>query len=288
MINIKLYSFITLGIFITFLLSNRNFHFTTSKAGWHKLLNGKDLSGWDTYIAPPFPTDGTDRKNLPPIGLNNDPNHVFTMVMEDGKPALHISGENWGGISTKEVYENYHLQLQFKWGERKWFPKENAKMDSGVLYHANGPHGVDAGAWMQSQEFQIQQGDCGDYWGVAGAVFDIPARKQGENDWVYNKNGELLTFADNTPIGRHCIKSTDAEKPDGEWNTVDLYCYNDTAIHVINGKVVMMLYHSRHPEDGKMVPLTKGKIQLQSEGAAVFYRNIRIRPIKKLPTQLLK
>jgi hypothetical protein len=57
---------------------------------------------------------------------------------------------------------------------------------------------------------------------------------------------------------------------------------------VVNGKVVMVLTGSRHVVDGKEVPLTRGKIQLQSEGAEVFYRNIALRPITKIPAELLK
>lgn len=258
------------------------------KVPWQYLLNGKDLGGWDTYIGPPFPAVGEDRTGVKPIGLNTDPKQVFGMVTEDGVKALHISGEQFGGISTTQEYENYHLQMQFKWGKQKWHPKENAKMDSGVLYHANGPNGVDAGAWMQSQEFQIQEGDCGDYWGVAGATFDIPARKQGDKDWVYDPTGERMTFAEKSPAGRHCIKSPDAEKPSGEWNTIDIYCFGDTAVHLVNGKVLMVLYHSSKPDGKKAIPLTKGKIQLQSEGAEVFYRNIRILPITEIPKNLLK
>ena len=45
----------------------------------------------------------------------------------------------------------------------------------------------------------------------------------------------------------------------------------------------MILNHTRHLIDGKAVPLTKGKIQLQSEGAEVFYRAIQVEGINKLP-----
>lgn len=254
---------------------------------WDYLLNGKDLSGWDTYLGPQFPPGSEDRTGAEPIGLNKDPKQVFTIVHEDGKPALRISGEHFGGISTVKEYENYHLQLQFKWGKEKWHPRQNAKRDSGVLYHANGQHGADWGFWMQSQEFQVQEGDCGDYWGVAGAVTDIPARRQGEKDWVYDPEGQPTAFAEGTEAGRRCIKSPDAEKPSGEWNTLDLYCYGGTAVHVVNDKVVMALFNSRHPAGGGMQPLTKGKIQIQSEGAEVYYRNIRIRPIGEIPAKVL-
>ena len=256
------------------------------KVQWRQLFNGTNLDGWDTYLGPQFPPVGDDRTGVQPIGLNIDPKGVFTVAEVDGAPAIRISGEQFGGISTVEEFENYHLRLDFKWGKNKFHPKENSKMDSGVLYHANGEHGADWGFWMQSQEFQVQEGDCGDYWGVASAVMDVPAKKQGEKDWIYDAKGEMQTFIDKTPTGRHCIRSADNEKPTGEWNTLDLYCFGSTAVHLVNGKVVMMLHNSRRPAAGGFEPLTKGKIQIQSEGAEVFYRNIWLTPISKLPAKL--
>jgi len=45
----------------------------------------------------------------------------------------------------------------------------------------------------------------------------------------------------------------------------------------MNGEVVLQATHSRQVIDGKEVPLTRGKIQLQSEGAEVFYHDIEIK-----------
>jgi predicted RecA/RadA family phage recombinase len=146
---------------------------------------------------------------------------------------------------------------------------------------------VDFGAWMRSQEFQIQEGDCGDYWGVAGGVFDVPAAQNEKGQWVYDEKGELHTFKDSTEVGRRCIKNPDGEKPYGEWNTIDLYCMGDSAIHVVNGVVVMRLYHSRQSDKGKETSLVKGKIQLQSEGSEIYYRAISIEKITKIPDALL-
>ena len=68
-------------------------------------------------------------------------------------------GRVWGALTTMESFENYRLRLEFKWGEKKWPPRESAKRDSGVLYHAVGPHGATYGAWMRSFESQVQEGD---------------------------------------------------------------------------------------------------------------------------------
>jgi len=257
------------------------------KIAWVALYNGKDLKGWDTYIGPPLDDAGKKLSDVP-VGLNNDPNHVFTVVEQDGEKVIRISGENWGGISTKEEYADFHLQLLFKWGVLKWGQKKNKKRDSGLLYFCVGDHGADYGAWMRSQEFQIEEGNCGDYWGVAGGMQDIPVIKKSDSEYVYDPAGKVYTFSATSEVGRHCIKQGDAEDASGEWNTLDLYCHGDTSVHVINGKVMMVLYHSSQLEKGKVLPLVKGKVQIQSEGAEVFYKHIMIEPIDAIPGEFLK
>jgi hypothetical protein len=60
-----------------------------------------------------------------------------------------------------------------------------------------------------------------------------------------------------------------------------------TSVHVFNSVVAMVLENPRQLVDGREVALNRGKIQLQSEGAEVFYRNIRLRPIDALPKGVL-
>jgi hypothetical protein len=255
------------------------------KDGWESLYNGKDLSGWDTYLGPPLDDSGKIIRNEP-IGLNKDPDHVFTIVKQDGENLIRISGEKWGAISTQKEYADYHLQLLFKWGTPTWGQKKNKKRDSGLLYHSVGPFGAEYGAWMRAQEFQIEEGNTGDFWGVGGGTQDIPVIKRGDGEYVYDPAGQLLTFSASSPTGRHCTKKGDAEKPWGQWNTLDLYCHGDTCVHVVNGQVMMVLYHSRQPDKGAFLPLVKGKLQIQSEGAEVFYKGIRIQPLDALPGNL--
>src|SRR5688500_1159356 len=80
---------------------------------WAPLFNGKNLSGWETFL-------GTPPGGKEPIGPNRNPKGVFSVVEVDGKPALRISGEGLGGIATLKEYENYHLELEFKWGEKRF------------------------------------------------------------------------------------------------------------------------------------------------------------------------
>lgn len=258
---------------------------TLKQGQWRALFNGKDLAGWETYLDKPYTADKSTE--AAPIGLNNDPKHVFSVVVADGTPALRISGETFGGINTLADFANYHLRLEFKWGTQQWPPKLGQPRDSGLLYHSVGRHGTPM-LWMESFEYQIQEGDCGDYWGVMDVLTDITATKNEKGKYVYQPGAPAVTFQDKTPNGRSCLKNPNTEKPSGQWNTVDLYCFGDTCLHVLNGKVNMVLTHTRHLVDGKVEPLTKGKIQLQSEGAEVFYRNIQIQPISHLPADLLR
>ncbi len=272
---------------LLFFLSLQLTGFQRKTDEWTNLFNGKDLTGWDTYIGPRFDSLG---RQVPgsAIGLNTDPDHVFTVVRENNSAIIRISGEEFGAIATLKEYESYHFQLMFKWGSLSWIPKKNKKKDSGLLYHSVGPWGADFGYWMRSQEFQIEETNCGDYWGVAGALEDIPATKKSDSVYVYNPLGEWYRFQANTKTGRRCIKAEDAENPSGEWNTLDLYTHGDTSVHVINGKLMMVLYHSAQLDNGRIFPLIKGRIQIQSEGAEIFLKDIRIMPIESIPAIYLQ
>ena len=46
---------------------------------------------------------------------------------------------------------------------------------------------------------------------------------------------------------------------------MDLYCVGQASAHSVNGQVNMRLTGLRHTVDSREVPLTKGRIQLQSE-----------------------
>jgi hypothetical protein len=153
-----------------------------SQPSFMQLFNGKDLAGWDTWLGRPHkPTDvpGLSKNEqgdyVQPIGLNRDPRSVFSVVEVDGGPAIRISGETYGGLITRDEYEDYHLRLEFKWGTKRWPPREQAVRDSGCCYHSIGPHDESYGFWMKSFEFQIQEGDCGDFYSLAGVIADAEA-----------------------------------------------------------------------------------------------------------------
>lgn len=258
---------------------------------WKPLFNGKDLTGWDMFQAipdPSFDVPGLKRdangKYLEPIGLNKDPLKVFNVKTVDGGPVIYVTGQGFGTITTKESYGNFHLRLQMKWGEKKWGPKINLPRDCGVLYFCHGPLGFEHGQWPRSIEFQIQEHDIGDLYALATRI-TVNARKDGRL-WLYDPKGEPTLFEQKLPIGNRCVKLGDPEKPNGEWNTLDLYCFGADSMHVVNGSVVMRLHNAERIDGAAPAPITSGQISLQTEGAEVYYRNVEITPITAMPADL--
>jgi Domain of Unknown Function (DUF1080) len=196
------------------------------------LFNGKNLAGWNTFLMN--------------IGLNKDPNHNFKI----DKSELFVSGKDLGYVITEKGYSNYHFKVDFKWGEKRWPPRENNKRDAGICY--NIPISEPDSIWPQSIECQIQEGDVGDFWLLGFSTIKV--------------NGVQNEPANHTRM----IKQNDAEKPTGEWNTVEVISYNGKCVHIVNGVVVNV---------GEDASVKEGRILLQSEYAEIFYRNVKIRKL---------
>jgi hypothetical protein len=265
----------------------------TGKADWTNLLD-KELSHWDSYLSFRYPENydhqplkDEDGNLIPPIGVNQDQYDVFTVIEENNKPVLKVSGEIYGCVFTKKEYANYHLRLKVKWGDKKWHPRKKLLKDSGILYHSIGPPGAEAWrTWMLSQEFQVMEGHLGDYWSQANSAIDIRAFiPEYIMNPVADKSQPFLPIGTAEEIPGYCMRSANFERPQGEWNTLELICFDNKSLHIVNGQVVMILKDSRYVEDGKKIPMHKGKIQLQSEATEVYYKDIEIRNLESLPAE---
>ncbi|QCR21104.1 DUF1080 domain-containing protein [Pontibacter sp. SGAir0037] len=261
------------------------------KEDWEPLLD-KDLAKWDMYLSYRHQKDykgdmpvGEDGAPLEPIGYNKNIANVFSVTSEGKEPVLKVSGEIYGCIFTKQEYENYHLKLKVRWGDKKWEPRTDKLKDSGVLYHSIGESGVDYWrAWMLSQEFQIMEGHMGDYWTIASSAIDVRAYiPEGNMNTVASAKQPFLPIGAGTGNSGFCLRSEDRESPAGEWTELELICYKDKSLHIVNGQVVMILQNSRHVKDGQTIPLTRGRIQLQSEAAEVYFKDVKIKPINQMP-----
>jgi len=285
------------------LISMAGFLISCSESGWKDLLD-EDLSHWRTYQSyaltdeyVPYERPCDENGNpIEPIGYDVNLDNEFHVMELDGEKVLHITGKYYGCVFTKESYGNYHLKLKYKFGEDKFEPRLNKAYDSGLLYHSRGECGIDGWlTWMQSHELQVieggtMDGNPGDYWPIAGNHADI--RSEGRTFGTFGRY-KYIPEADFNTIGANgtsgvCAVSGDYGSPHGEWTEVELICFEDKAIHIVNGTVVLVLENSAWWDGEKDIPLTEGQIQLQSEAAEVYYKDVMIRKIKELPEELLR
>ncbi|MGA2635770.1 MAG: DUF1080 domain-containing protein [Terracidiphilus sp.] len=213
------------------------------------LFGGKDLSQFDTF--------------LPSTGLNSDPNQVFKVENR----VIHISGREMGYIITRQEYKNYYLRAEFKWGEGTFGVREGQARDSGILYNIQGPNKV----WPRSVEFQINEGCTGDFWMTDGAALTGkdgvrvtgPAGSSLKID-RFNKGPYKNVTGFRDPIN-------ELEKPHGKWNVVELVNRDGHVWQYVNGKLA---------NEGTDAFPSSGRILVQSEGAEVYFRNIKLFPLK--------
>lgn len=153
--------------------------------------------------------------------------------------ALHCTGQPTGYLITKKNdYQNYVLSLQWRW------PGKGG--NNGVLVHATtlGTLGV----WPKSFEVQLQSGDAGELW-VIGTTLEIQRPATHIED------------------RRHKNFIRGAEKPIGEWNSMQITCRGSEIEVRVNGYLV---------NEARNLSQQRGAIALQSEGTPIEYRNITI------------
>ena len=229
-------------------------------------FNGKNLTGFYSYLRG---------------HKHDDPAKVFTV--QNGM--IRISGEEFGGLATKDEFHDYHLVAEWKWGEQTFGTRKTNARDSGILLHCVGPDGAAGGNWMESQECQIIEGGCGDLLMVGGRErprLACETRVGSDGQPYYQKGGKSVTrnsgrynWWGRDPGWKDILGfrgSRDVEKPTGEWNRMEVICDGDSITNIVNGYVVNI---------GTQSSLTKGKIMVQSEGAEIFFRTIEIRPLIK-------
>lgn len=234
-----------------------------------KLFNGKNLDGWYTFL-----------QNR---GKNNDPKKVFTIT--DGM--IRISGEEWGCITTNEEFENYGIVAEFKWGDKTYEPRLTNARDCGLLLHSQGEDGSSQGIWMNSIECQIIEGGTGDIIVVGdgtdkfSVTCTVASEKQGSS-FIFNPGGNnetinsgRINWLKRDPEWKDILGfrgKQDVEKSVGEWNTLECIADGDKLSFFLNGILV---------NEATKVKPQKGRIQIQSEAAEIFFRRVELTHLPK-------
>lgn len=213
------------------------------------LFDGKNLSKFDTFIKG--------------RGLNADPEHIFKVENK----VIHVSGKEMGYIITKQSYHRFYLRAEFKWGTGTFGERKGQARDSGILYNIQGEDKV----WPRSIEFQIKEGETGDFWLTDGAALTGPDNKRVTGPTGAATNiGHLNKGPQKNVVGFRNT-SGEFEKPYGEWNVLEVVVDDKRITQYVNG-VLANVGTDPFP--------TEGKILFQSEGAEVYFRNIQLSPLK--------
>lgn len=244
---------------------------------WRPLFDGKSLDGWRFY------QDG--------IG---DVDTMGAVSIEKGgilhflPPSYRSESAPPGHISTVAEWENYHLRLDFRFGQTRWPPRKLQRRNSGILYHM-GPE-TDR-LFPDCVEFQLEEGDVGDAIMVNTLGLQGPLLG-GTPLWP---NWIAAFPSDYQPPVKAGIYSRQWHKHAGEyerlddWNRVDLYAFGDQAAHLVNGRIVNTIFKMLKTDaGGSKAALTKGRIALEMEWAEVMFRNIMIRPLDRKAIDRIK
>ncbi len=210
-------------------------------------------------------------------------------TVKDGM--IRISGEGMGYLATVDAYRDYHLSIEYKWGDRT----DGSKYvrNSGILLHATGPEGNARGIWMASIEVQLAQGCEGDLIVIRGKDADgqvIPVdltsdtvtAADGRTRW--HPGGTATRYAGKQFWWRHHevgfreLRDTrgkdDVASPLGEWTRVECICRGDRITVKINGKTVNECYN---------VTPSAGRILLENEKNEIYFRNFVLHPLGRDP-----
>ena len=209
-----------------------------AQAQTRSLFNGKDLTGWHADV-PEMDTNQTART---PFIVRNG------LLVSLGTPAGHLI--------TDSVFQNYRLRAEYRFAGKPG--------NCGVLLHASTPRALYQ-MFPKSIEAQMMHENAGDFWCIVEdiTVPDMEKRRGPKAEWgiTEGKQRRILNLTDGS------------EKPVGEWNTMEIECYEDSIKIWVNGDVVNLGYNCT---------ARKGQIAVQAEGSEVEFRKLELAPIQGL------
>lgn len=206
---------------------------------WIVLFDGSNTDHWRSYNSDSFPEVGWSVQ---------DDMLVFEPPVSDGAEGGH-------NLITKDKYENFHLQLD-------WRIEEGS--NSGIFYGVLEQDGVDI--YWSGPEYQILDPD----------VFE-----EINDDTRKRVTGALYDLVEPNPKNMN---------PIGEWNNTEIIVDGSTLIHRLNGETVVeverwtpewfeMIRNSKFANHNEFGNVREGHIGIQDHGGPVIIRNVRIKEL---------
>jgi len=153
---------------------------------------------------------------------------------------LVCQGKPAGYIRTTEQFSDY--VLRFSW---RFNPVTKQAGNSGVLLRAQAPDKV----WPKSVEAQLQSGSAGDFWNIDSFPMTTDAARL---------------------KGRRTKHLGVNERPIGEWNDYEI---------IVNASNITLNINGQTLNSATGVEEVPGFIGLQSEGAEIHFKDVRVAPI---------
>jgi hypothetical protein len=187
---------------------------------------------------------GVAAEEFKPLVVGDDPKQ-FTLVAIGPETVtirggeVRVSGKPNGYFATKESYKNYVLRFE-------WMYERPEALKSDAAFKGNSGlllHIKEHKVWPESIEVQLFNVDAGNTFGIP------PAKFKGKKDAEAQKR---------------------AIKPVGEWNSVEVTCKDGAIVSVFNGIEIAR---------GEGAQPDHGPIGFQSEGSAIRFRNLMIKPL---------
>lgn len=162
-----------------------------------------------------------------------------TWSVQNGE--IHCTGTPFGYLATQQSFADYTLRVSYRWNGTA------EQMNSGVFIHKTGP---DNNFLPKAIETQLKLENAGDFVLLSQAT---------------------LNGLDNPKNLRVEKKAPCSEKPQGEWNLVEIVVKGNTIESRVNG----VLQNS-----GTGIYTSAGQICLQSEGGPIAFRDITLEPLQ--------
>jgi hypothetical protein len=161
-----------------------------------------------------------------------------TWTVADG--VIRCTGKPFGYLMTQQSYADFKLHVEYRWYET------SEQMNSGVFVLKTGP---DTFFLPKAIEAQLKKDNAGDFVLLSQAT---------------------LNGLENPKNKRVEKKGATSEKPQGEWNSVDVVVKGNTVTVTVNGVL---------QNEGKDAYTDAGQICLQSEGGPIEFRNVTVEPL---------
>ncbi|MBG86395.1 MAG: hypothetical protein CMO80_05775 [Verrucomicrobiales bacterium] len=115
--------------------------------------------------------------HLNPRSLETEREKIW-WINDDGE--LHVGGRGLGYLRTNQRYRDYHLVLEYIWGERTWSSRADRARDCGLLLHACGKDGEFAECIIRRWELH-PLGSFNEKWTPEKRATDMGYSITGEN-----------------------------------------------------------------------------------------------------------